>query len=366
MPKYSTLYRILCAAFVIALGVQCISARQASAASNQPLKVGFVTSGPITDHNWNQAHNEARLYLEKELKGRITTSIVENVPESGQLERVLEKMVSRGDKLIFCTSYGYLEPTLRVAKRHPDVIFMQCQRHSEAKNVGTYFASSWEPYYVAGYTAGLMTKKNKLGFVGGQPVPLLFANANAFALGAKASNPKAKLNVVWINSWYDPINEAEATKGLIDLGADVVTGTATTVVTTAEREGAYSVGSAYNTENLAPKGWLCGQVWNWGPLYVKLTNSVLDNKWKTGNYRYSLKDGYVAVSPFGKAVTPAVRAKAQAVETRIKNGELSVFKGPLKDQQGHERVAQGKILDSNELETTSWLLEGVQGSVGKN
>jgi basic membrane protein A and related proteins len=334
-----------------------------------PLKVGFVYIGSISDLGWTQTHDQGRKYLEKTMNGRaqrVQTTIAENVPETAQVERVVEKMIAQGNKLIFCTSYGYLEPVLRVAARHPDVIFMQCQRHSSAKNVGTYFASQQDPMYVAGFIAGKMTKKNKLGYVAGHPVPPVLACVNAFALGAQKANAKARVQVVWNNSWSDPPNEAEATKGLVESGADVIASqlnTSSTVVQTAEKEHVYSVGMETDLSHMAPKGWLVAQTWNWGPLYVKIAGSVLDHKWNADNARYSMKDGYVGISALGSVVPEGLRKEAKVIEQNIESGKIAVFQGPIKDNSGATRVAIGAKASAKELEEMNWLVAGVDGSV---
>lgn len=340
-----------------------------SAESNAPLlKVGFILTGSASDRGWNYAHDQGRQFLEKALKGRVQTDMVDNVPENAQVERVAEKMIAQGDKLIFSTSYGFLDPLLRVAARHPDVIFMQCQRHSTAKNVGTYYAVMWEPFYIGGYLAGKMTKTNKLGFLGGHPVPVCIASLNSYALGARAANPKVRVKVVWNNSWQDPANEAEATKGLIESGVDVILSelnTASTVVQTAEKGHIYSIGTEVDMRDLAPKGWLIGQTFNWGPLYVKIANSVLDKTWKAANTVYPMKDGYVGVTTCGEAVPSALRREAAVLLRKITDGSLVIFKGPLPDRDGKLQVAAGKVASAHDIENMTWAVPGVDGVIPK-
>ncbi len=333
-----------------------------------PLKVGFILVGAASDLGWNYEHDQGRQYLEKALSGQVETSVAENVPESAEAERVMEKMIGQGNRLIFSTSYGYLEPTLRVAARHPDVIFMQCQRSASMKNVGTYFTNASDLEYVAGYVAGRLTKKNKLGYVGGHPVPVVIACIDAFALGAHAANAKTRVKVVWNNSWSDPANESEAAKGLIDSGADMITSqlsTSATVAKVSEKEGALSSAFGSDLHSVAPKGWLVSPVFNWGPLYVKITESVIKQDWKPSNDVYSLKDGYVHLSTFGPAVSPKLKEEAKSVADKIASGQILVFAGPLKDRDGVVRVPAGKSLDSKTLETINWLVPNVDGSLPK-
>lgn len=337
----------------------------------QPLKVGFVCVGPVNDWGWNYAHDLGRKFLEASMHGKVTTTLVENIPESAEVERVVEKMIAHGCKLIFTTSYGYLEPTLRVAARHPDVIFMQSQRvvPSNVKNVGTYFGRQYEPMYVAGVVAARMTKKNKLGYVGGHPVPPIVACLNAFALGARSINPKLQVKAVWTNSWADPATETEATASLIDSGADVIAcqlDGATTVVKTCEQKRSYGIGCNADLGSLGYKAWLTGQKWNWGPLYVKITQSVIDHTWKPANSIYTMKDGYVGLSSFGPAVPPEVKKEADAITKKIIDGKLIIFKGPLKDSSGQMRVNAGQVLTDKDLrEIDYWVVDGVQASLPK-
>ncbi len=260
---------ILLAIALVFLQWSASSAKSAEAMV-APLKIGFLMVGPINDLGWDYSHEQGVRYLESTLKDKVQTIIAVNVPESAEVERVMEKMIAQGARLIFTTSYGFLEPALRVAARHPDVVVMQCARSSppSAKNVGTYFANQFAPMYVAGVVAGRISKTGKLGYVGGHPIPEILTCVNAFILGARRVNPRARLAVVWTGSWVDPATEAEATKGLIESGADVISSQANSsaiIVKTTEKNGAYSVGTEVNLSNLAAKGWLTGQTWNWGP-----------------------------------------------------------------------------------------------------
>ncbi len=336
----------------------------------EPLKIGFILVGRGNDMGWNYAHNQGRLFLEKAMAGKVTTTVIENVPESAEVERVIEKLIAQGNKLIFTTSYGYLEPALRAAARHPDVIVMQCQRcvPPSVTNVGTFFVRQYESYYALGVVAGKVTKKNKLGFIGGHPVPILIAALNAFTLGAKSVNPTIVVRAVWLNTWEDGTLEAEATKGLIDLGADVIASeldSSMTTVKTCEANGVYSIGFGADLQKLAPKSWLNGQGFNWGPLYIKIAQSVIDHTWKAGNYLYSIKDGYVGLLSYGKSVPVDVSNEANKVVREIGSGKLLIFKGPLKDRDGNLKVKQGKVLTDKDLSGMNWAVAGVEGSIAK-
>ncbi len=344
----------------------------ASNAPHQPsLKVGFVTAGPVNDLGWNYAHNQGRLYLEQALHGQIETSVVENVPESAEVERVMEKMIAQGNKVIFATAYGYLEPSLRVAARHPDVIIMHAGLRLDpipVKNVGTYFADPHDLFYIAGIVAGRMTKKNQIGYVGAHPVPPLLVSLNAFTLGAHSVNPKVKVKVVWTNNWCNSVLETEATKSLMDNGVDIIfanTDSPITIVKTAETNGVYSIGPAVDLSQFAPKGWLTGAKWNWGPLYVNIVQSILDHSWRRADSRYGVKEGYVQLSSFGEAVPKAVQSEALAILNKIKDDKFIVFKGPIKNREGILEVPSGQTAGHRDLEKMDWVVAGVEGPIPK-
>jgi basic membrane lipoprotein Med (substrate-binding protein (PBP1-ABC) superfamily) len=332
----------------------------------KPLKVGFLAVGPISDLGFNYADNQGRLFLEKELHGQVETTIVEKIPESAEAERVLEKMIAQGNKLIFTVSYGFLEPALRVAARHPDVTFMQINRFQTAKNLGTFFSQQFEPMYLSGMVAGRMTKSNKLGFVGSHPVPPLLQWVNAFTLGARSVNPKVETHVVWINSWSDPALESEAVKGLVETGCDVIAhgqDTQHTLLPVCENLGVYCCGCYSDAHQLAPKEWLTGGKFNWGPFYVKVAKSVMDHTWKPSLVVANMATGYIELSSFGKAVPAAVQKEVLDKEKEIKAGKFVVYKGPIKDRDGKERISPGQIPDLKQLAEMNWFVPGIQGSL---
>ena len=331
----------------------------------QPFKVAFLCVGSVNDSGWNAAHNKGRLYLESNIPG-VTTTFAERIPENAEAERVLEKMIAQGNKLIFTTSYGFLEPALRVAARHPEVTFMQVNRFDTAKNLGTYFSHQYQPLYLAGVVAGKMTKTNKLGFLGAHPVPPLLQAANAFALGARSVNPRVVTKVVWIGSWSDPPTEAEAIKGLVESGVDVIghiQDNQNTILKTAESLGIYSVGCYNDAHELAPKGWLTGACLDWGPLYAKITKSVMDHTWKSGCLITGMDGGYIKLATFGKAVPVKIQKEVTALQQDIKSSKLAVFKAPLKDREGKLRLAEGQKPDIKWLTNMDFFVDGVEGSL---
>ena len=362
-------FRILILSGILSLLATAWSGLAEAAIAESPLKIGFLMVGPVNDSGYNWAHNQGRLYLESKLAGRVQTTFAEKVPESSEAERVMEKMIAAGTKVIFMTSYGYLEPGLRVASRHPDVIFMQANRPNKVypSNVGSYIINFEDLMYAAGIVAGRMTKKSDIGYELGHPVSLLIREVNAFTLGAQSVNPKAKVHVVWTNSWADPPTEAEAAKSLIDRGSDVIVShfdSSMAALQTAEKNGAFTIGCHADLHK-SSKGWLTGQCWDWGPLYVRLVNSILDGSWKAGEQRYGVKEGYVHLCPYGSVVPNTVRQEADSAVNRMKQGKWTLFHGPLKDRDGKERIAQGENLNDRALDSMDWFVAGVEGALPK-
>lgn len=359
---------------VIAAALSILSANALSASAQstsstaQPLKIGFVMVGPVTDCGYNQQHDAGRKYLESQI-ANVKTTVVEKIPESAEAERVMEKLIAQGNKLIFSTSYGYLEPAQRVARRHPDVKIMQTWRDAGMKNMGCYAAYQYQPLYVVGLVAGKMTRKNNIGFVCAHPIPLLLQNINAFTLGARSVNSKVKVHVVWTNAWSDPAVEVEALKGLIESGCDIVgsVGDSSLAMTkAAERAHTMVFASQSNLQKYAPTCWLTGSQWNWGPIYKQLTKSVLEGTWSPQSYWLGMKDGAVDISPFGKVVPEDVRELARKEVARIRQGKLVIFKGPVKDSHGKEQLSAGQLPDQNWLSRMDFFVDGVSGNLPKH
>lgn len=265
-------------------------------------------------------------------------------------------------------SYGFLEPAVRVAQRHPDVVFMQINRFQTAKNIGTYFSHQYQPMYLAGMAAGRVTKTNKLGFVAAHPVPPLVQAVNSFMLGARLVNPKVTTRVVFINNWSDAPLEAEAVKSLNESGCDVIAhaqDNQNTILSTCESLNIYSAGFYTDAHQLAPKGWLTGACLDWGPFYVKIANSIKDGTWKPQAYTAGMEgnEGYIKLSSFGRAVPPNVQKEILDKEKAIRSGKFVIFQGPMKDRDGKERIAAGQKLDIKQLSEMNWFVAGVQGAL---
>jgi basic membrane lipoprotein Med (substrate-binding protein (PBP1-ABC) superfamily) len=337
---------------------------------NKLLKVGFIMAGPVSDYGWNQAHNDGRLYLEKTMHGRVQTVFAEKIPENAEAARVMERMIAQGAKIIFLTTYGYLDSALSVAAHHPDIIFMQVNRLSDKKlaNLGIYFCYYYEQMYVAGIVAGRMTKSNKIGFVAAHVVPVVLAAANAFTLGARSVNSKVRVQLVCTNSWNDPVTESEATRALADSGADVIVACSDSALTTclsAEKARVYCIGMTYDLNKQVPKAWLTGQWFNYGPLYASIVQEVINGSWKPGTRYYNIKDGYVQLASFGKAVPLGVQKEALVALQKLKEDKLAIFHGPLKDASGKEWIPAGKIADNNYLQKIDWAVAGLECALPK-
>ncbi len=334
------------------------------------LKVGFILSGPITDKGWNEAQNKGRLYLESKLGKEVSTSYFESVPESGQAERIAEKLIANGCKLIFATSYGYLDPVLRVAARHPDVTFMQVGRGLNlTKNVGGYIDKPYQPMYVVGMVAGRMTKVNKIGFIAPHPIPPIIQIINAFELGARSVNPKARLKLVWTNTWADPLVESEATRGLIESGVDVLfccQGNPLTIVKLAEDKHVFAASTFSDASNLAYKYWITGGVLDWGAFYVEVVKSVMNHSWKSEQINCDMASGVTGLSSFGPQVPVSVRKEAESVERKISAKNFVVFSGPVVDRDGKIRLEKGKLPDEDWLVNMNFFVPGVDGNLPRN
>ncbi len=334
--------------------------------------IGFTFVGPKDDYGYNQAAYQGSEAVKEAFGDKFKIIQVENVPETQEAERVMETMIRNGARIIFPTSYGHLDPALEVAKRHPEAVFEHQGGLKNADNLGTYFGNIWEAVYLSGVAAGHMTRNNKLGYVVSFPIPQVLLNINAFTLGARSVNPDIETIVVFTANWCDPGKQAEAANTLIAQKVDVITqhqDCTKTIIETAERNGAMSVGYHADASPLAPRGWITGARWNWGPLYVDMVENICAGEWKggtyDGKYRAGMAEGVVELSTFGANVPEAVKADVLARKQAMLAGTLHPFTGPIKDQTGTVRIAEGHTPDIEELETTDYLVEGIIGSIPK-
>lgn len=352
-----------------ALGAFLLAAVTAvSAAAATPLKVAFVYVGPISDGGWSYQHHLGKLALEKALGARIETTYVESVPETADAERVIRQLAAKGYEVIFATSFGYMEPTVKVAKLFPRVRFEHATGYKTAPNVVTYETRFYEGAYLLGVLAGRTSKTNTVGFVGSFPIPEVIRNIDAFTLGARSVNPKIHTRVVWVDSWYDPGKERQAAEALIAQGADVLCQNTDSPATVqvAEEKGIHAFGWDTDMAKFGPHAQLTANTEDWGPYYIDEVKHVLDGSW-TGNRsaRLGIKEGAVVLTPLNPALPADVVRLFEARKKAIVDGTLLPFAGPIRDAAGTLRVAAGTSLPVAEMSTINWYVEGVDGTIPK-
>jgi simple sugar transport system substrate-binding protein len=340
----------------------------AEPAKPEPLKIAFAYVGPVGDGGWTFAHDNGRKALEKEFGDKITTSFVENVPESADAERVLRDMAGQGNKLIFGTTFGYMEPMLKVAADNAGVKFEHATGYKQLENMRTYDSRTYEGAYMAGVIAGKMTQTNTLGVVGSIPIPEVIRNINAFTLGAQSSNPKVKTKVVWVNGWFDPPKETEAATSLINGGADVLfqNTDSPAVLKTAEAKGKRAFGWDSDMTAYGPKAHLASAVINWGPYYIHATKEALDGSWKAGagaHAWWGVKEGAIDIVSMAEDVPAETKAKVEEVKKGLLEGSFAIWKGPITDNTGKVRVAKDSVADDKFLGGLNFYVKGVEGKV---
>ena len=328
----------------------------------EDMKVGFIYVSPIGDAGYSYAHDKGRQAVEN-MDG-VTTSYVESVPEGADAERVILNMARKGFKLIFTTSYGYMDPTLKVAQQFPDVVFEHCSGYKSSENMGNYFGRIYQARYLTGIVAGSMTKSNIIGYAAAFPIPEVIRGINAFTLGARSVNPKAEVRVVWTKTWYDPATEKEAAKSLLDVGADVITQHQDSPgpMEAAQEAGAWGIGYNSDMSTFAPEAVLTSAMWNWAPLYTRLVNEVRDGTWHSASLWEGMDAGVVGIAPISDKVPAEVKAKVEAAKADIIAGKLHVFTGPLSDQSGAVKVPEGQAMSDQDMLGMTWFVRGVIGT----
>jgi basic membrane protein A and related proteins len=330
--------------------------------AEEPLKVGFVYLGPIGDFGWTWAHEKGRKAMLAALGGKVTADYVENVPEDASATPVIKDLAAQGHKLIFTTTFGYMDQTMTVAADYPNTMFEHCTGYKHAKNVGTYNSRFHEGRAVEGTIAGMMSKTGTIGYLGSFKVPEVVLGVNAFALAAQAVNPNIKVKLVLIDSWFDPSKEAAATETLTNLGCDVVAPhtDSPAVLQVLEKKKLYGFGNAADMSRFAPHAQLTAIENIWGPYYISRAQAILDGKWEADDAWWGIKEGAVVMAPYNKAMPENVRAAADKIIAGYKDGGYDVFTGPISDQTGKERVAKGEKLTLKDLATIDWFVKGVQ------
>ncbi|WPH19295.1 BMP family ABC transporter substrate-binding protein [Variovorax paradoxus] len=334
------------------------------------LKIGFVYVTPVTDAGWVRQHEEGRKAVDAALGPRVNTTFVENVPEGADAERVIRDLAQQGCQLIFTPSFGYMEPTMKVAKDFPGVKFESITGYKTAPNVATANARYYEGRYLAGIAAGRMTRTNIAGYVAGFPIPEVLQGINAFTLGMRSVNPNAKVAVVWLNEWFDPPKERDAAMALFNQNADVIafhTGS-TAVMAAAQERGKMAVAYHSDMRKIAPDAQILAVTHQWGGYYTERARAVLDGNWKSGNVWGGVKEGMIRVGDFGSKVPKAVQQEVLARQKDIAEGRLQPFRAvgaEVRDNEGRTVIAKGAQLNDEQILKMNWLVEGVQGRVGR-
>ncbi|GIZ53304.1 BMP family ABC transporter substrate-binding protein [Noviherbaspirillum aridicola] len=343
------------------------AAAPAAAATAEPLKVAFVYVGPVADAGWTFAHDTGRKAIEAEFGDRIKTTFVEKVPEGADAERVFRDLVSQGHKLVFGTTFGYMEPMLKVAKQFPDVKFEHATGYKTAPNMSVYETKTFEGAYLAGVIAGKMTKSNKLGVVASFPIPEVIRNINAFTLGAQSVNPAVSTRAIWVSSWFDPPKERDAAMTMISQGVDVLIQNTDSPATlqAAEEKGVYAFGWDSDMSKFGPKAHLASAVINWGPYYKQAVQAALDGKWQSGETWWGVKENSIDLASLNPALPEDVRKLVEERKAELAAGKPIVFTGPIVDQSGKEVVAAGKEADIGMLKGMNFYVKGVEGSIPK-
>jgi len=355
----ATLLVIAVTAAVLALGTSPGSAKSSAA-----FKAAWIYVGPHNDGGWSQAHDQGRLYVQKMLGSKVQTTYKENVPEGPQVATVIDQLIRDGNKIIFATSFGFQPAMAAAAKKNPDVKFEMATGTTILPNMAEYYGAGEDAIYLSGIAAGAASKSGTVGYVVPFAIPEVIRHTNAFTLGVQKAHPGAKVKIIWTNSWFDPAKETKAAENLKAAGADVIGQNVDSPAAGqfSEKAGVPWVGYDSDAQKFAPKSWLTGAVYNWGPYYLKRTKAAMNGTWKTGNYYGSLADGFTKLAPFGKGVSAATKALIAKQEALIKSGKWNEFSGPIYDQSGKLRIKPGHRPTFNDLYSMNYLVKGVIGS----
>jgi basic membrane protein A and related proteins len=353
-----------------ALTLGCMAAVALAASpvkAADPFKVGFVYVGPVGDHGWTYRHDEGRKAVVAKFGDKVKTTFVENVSEGPDAERVIRQLAANGHQLIFTTSFGFMNPTLKVAKKFPKVKFEHATGYKRTPNISTYSGRFYEGRHVAGLIAGHTTKTNVVGYIASFPIPEVVRGINAFTLAMRSVNPKAEVKVVWVNTWYDPGKEGDAAKALLDQGADVISQhtDSPAPLQVAEKRGAFAVGQASDMKRFAPKAQLMAIVDDWGPYYISRVTAAMDGSWKSTDTWDGIGLGMVVVASINDSLPADVQALAKKAAADLASGKIHAFDGPVKDQSGKVVIPAGQHAPDGMLLGMDWYVEGVQGKLPK-
>ena len=337
----------------------------AAATKPEPLKIAFAYVGPVGDAGWTFAHDNGRKAVEAEFGDKVQTTFVESVPEGADAERVIRDMVGQGNKLVFGTTFGYMDYMLKVAADNKDVKFEHATGYKMADNMRTYDSRTYEGAYMAGVVAGKMSKSGTVGVVGSIPIPEVIRNINSFTLGAQSINPKIKTKVVWVNKWFDPPKEGEAAQSLLNQGADVLfqNTDSSAVLQTAEKAGKYAFGWDSDMSKFGPGAHLASAVINWAPYYKKATKDALEGTWKSEGVWWGVKEGAIDLVSISDKVPADTKERIEKVKAGLKDGSFAIWKGPILGQDGKELLKKDEVADDKFLHGINFYVQGVEGKV---
>jgi basic membrane protein A and related proteins len=337
-----------------------------AAAQDDPLKVGFIYVGPVGDYGWTYQHDQGRQAVEEAFGDKVETTFVESVSEGPDAERVIRQLAASGHDLIFTTSFGFMDPTVKVAEMFPDVKFEHATGYKRAPNLSTYSARFYEGRAIIGTIAGLMTETDKIGYVASFPIPEVISGINAATLAARAVNPDVEVQVIWVNSWYDPGREADAAKALIAQGADMIMQhtDSPAALQVAENAGVHAFGQASDMIKFAPNAQLTAIVDNWAPYYIDRVQAALDGTWQSQDMWGGIQAGEVVMAPFTN-MPDEVKAAAEKQQEAIRTGALHPFTGPIADREGELRIPEGQTATDEQILGMNWFVEGVLGDLPK-
>ena len=337
--------------------------KEKATVDGKELIMGFVYVGPIGDGGWTYAHDQGRLFLEKETG--IKTIYKETVPEGAEIKDVIRSMIDQGATIIAATSFGYMDYVVEISKEYPNIKFLHCSGYKRTENLSTYFGRIEQPRYLSGIVAGMKTKTNKIGYVAAFEIPEVVRGINAFTLGIKSVNPKAEVHVRWTHTWYDPAKEKEAAKALLDENCDVIAQHQDTTgpQQAAEERGVFSIGYNSDMAKMAPKAYMTAPIWNWGPYYVNEVKKVLAGTWKSEDYWEGMNADIVRLAPLTSNAPDGAQAKVDEIKKKMIAGSFNVFTGPIKDQNGTIRVPAGSVMSDKDQLSCDWFVQGVVGKI---
>ncbi|MGK0475422.1 MAG: simple sugar transport system substrate-binding protein [Oleispira sp.] len=340
---------------------------QVAVADDDPLKVGFVYVGPVGDYGWSYEHDRGRLEAQEYFGDKIKTSYVERVPEGADAERVIRQMAQGGSDVIFTTSFGFMNPTLKVAKRFPDVKFEHATGYKRTENVSTYLLRTYEGRYVSGIAAGMETKTNIIGYIASFPIPEVIRDINAVYMAAKSVNPDVKIKIMWVSTWYDPVKETEAANALIAQGADVILQhtDSPAPLQAAEKHGVKGIGQASDMSQFAKNAHMFSIQDKWSTYYINTIQKVIDDTWTSEDYWGGFADDLLVVASINDNLPAKTKDAVMSAYSDIKSGKLKPFTGPIYDNQGNLVVKAGHSLTDQELASVNWYIKGIDASIPK-